>query len=159
MGIESVNIGMNSSDREHVCRVFETMLATSYHLYVKVQHAHWNVAGPHFQSYHLLFESIYTELAVAIDEIAERVRALGHFPHGSFTHFLEKSLLKDYTSAEPEKGGFLEQMLADHETLICFLREHLEGVEAVHDGASSDFINKRLMVSEKVAWQLRSHLA
>lgn len=158
MGSDSINIGLDHESRAVIGEVFETGLATTYHLYTKVQHAHWNVVGPHFQSYHLLFEEIYSELAQAIDEMAERMRALGHYPLGSLKAFLEKSLLADYSEATPDSQAFLEQMLADHETLICFFRQHLPRVEELHDGASSDFINKRLMVSEKVSWQLRSHL-
>ncbi len=158
MDQEAINIGLSAKDRQSVVDVFNTMLATSHHLYLKVQHAHWNIVSKHFQSYHLLFESIYEELAEAIDEMAERIRALGGFPHGSLKTFLDQSLLKDYVGGKQSDTSFLAEMLNDHETLIIFLRSHLKGVESVSDGASADFINKRLMVSEKVSWQLRSHL-
>ena len=153
-----MDIGISGKDRAKVVDVFEVALATSYHLYLKVQNAHWNVVSSHFQSYHLLFQSIYEELAEAVDETAERIRALGGYPLGSFKSFLAKSLLKDEEKARKSDKEFLLHMIEDHQKLIVFLRSHLKGVEEVSDGASSDFINKRLMVSEKVAWQIRAHL-
>lgn len=151
------SIGLSSKDREELSTILQKILASSYALYLKTQNFHWNVTGPAFQSYHLMFQAQYEELAEAIDEIAERIRALGFFPEGSFESFLKTSLIQDVkTVLSPMK--MIEILSHDHETLIRFLREKLPFAEKVEDGATADFINARLAIHEKTAWMLRSTL-
>lgn len=152
-----LKIGISKEEREKICEFFSTLLATSYALYLKTQFFHWNVESRHFYSYHLLFESQYEELAEAVDEIAERIRMLGSHAKGSFSAFAKESLLKE----EPDvcsDDQMIKKLVDDHEVVICFLRKNLAFVESCKDGASSDFINKRLAIHEKAAWFLRSHL-
>jgi len=102
-----------------------------------------------------MFQNQYEDLAEAIDEIAERIRALGYFPEGSFEAFAKNTLIEG-EKGRPKALEMIKQLLADHETLIQFLREHLPFVEKEEDGATADFINKRLSIHEKVLWILRS---
>jgi len=151
------NLNLKPKDREALCQILQGLLASSYALYLKTQNFHWNVTGPAFQSYHLMFQAQYEELAESIDEMAERIRALGFFPEGSFKSFTKTSLIKD---AEEVLAPLemIKCLLQDHETLIYYLREKLPFAEKVEDGATADFINSRLAVHEKTAWMLRSTL-
>lgn len=151
----NLNIAIEENQRKEVCSVLQKLLASSYALYLKTQNFHWNVTGVQFYSFHLLFQNQYEELAEAIDEIAERIRALGFFPAGSFSEFLKWTIIKDETKLRSAKE-MIEQLVNDHETLICFLREYIPLVEKIKDGATADFINKRLAIHEKTSWMLRS---
>lgn len=150
-------ISLKKEDREELCCILQKLLASSYTLYLKTQNFHWNVTGPDFHSYHLMFQSQYEELAEAIDEMAERIRALGYFPEGSFESFIKMSLIKGINKLLSSMK-MIEVLLHDHETLIGYLREKLPFSEQVEDGATADFINSRLAVHEKTAWMLRSIL-
>jgi len=154
----ALKIGLEEKDLETLAEILQQLLATSYALYLKTQQFHWNVTGPSFHPYHVLFQEQYEELAEAIDEVAERVRALGAFPEGSFEVFSKQSLVKSSSPVHPALK-MMEILLDDHETLIRFLREKLPLAEEVGDGATADFINKRLAVHEKTAWMLRSILS
>lgn len=150
-----LKISLKQSDRETLCDVLQCLLASSYALYLKTQNFHWNVTGPSFQSYHSMFQSQYEELAETIDEVAERIRALGHFPEGSFKGFADLSLLED-ANGVITPIEMIKTLLEDHETVICFLRGKLPVAEEFGDGATADFINKRLAIHEKTTWMLRS---
>jgi len=155
--IVELHIGLQSKEREDLCAILQGLLASSYALYLKTQNFHWNVTGPAFHSYHLMFQEQYEELAEAIDEVAERIRMLGEFPDGSFESFAKVSLVKCAKKVLPPLE-MIEALLRDQETVICYLREKLPYAEKVEDGATADFINKRLAVHEKTAWMLRSTL-
>lgn len=152
-----LNIHLKENDRKQIAEILQDLLASSYALYLKTQNFHWNVTGPSFPSYHVMFQNQYEELAETIDEIAERIRALGYFPEGSFESFSKRSLIEDEKKViSPTK--MIQILLQDHECLIRFLRESLPTVEKFLDGATADFINKRLSAHEKIAWMLRSIL-
>ncbi|CCB89279.1 Dps family protein [Simkania negevensis] len=155
--IVELHIGLQSKERGDLCEILQRLLASSYALYLKTQNFHWNVTGPAFHSYHLLFQDQYEELAEAIDEIAERIRMLGEYPEGSFESFTKISLIKCAKEVLPPLQ-MMETLLHDHETVIRYLRDKLPYAEKVEDGATADFINKRLAVHEKTAWMLRSSL-
>lgn len=158
MKSDSQSVNIDLPNREKVCEILHQLLASTYTLYLKTQNYHWNVLGPHFQSLHLLFQSQYEALAEAIDEIAERIRALGYFPSGSFEAFKKLTLLEEETGF-PKATEMLGKLLADHERLIQFLRHHFPIVEKEEDSATADFINERLTNHEKTAWMLRSTLS
>ena len=158
METDSVRVNIGLEEREKICNMLHRLLASSYALYLKTQNFHWNVTGPQFQTFHLLFQSQYEELAEAVDEMAERVRALGYFPEGSFTAFAKLSLIADQ-EGRPAAMKMIEILLADHETLICEMRKNLPFIEKLEDGATADFINKRLAFHEKTAWIFRSILS
>jgi len=152
-----VNIGLPEKDREKICTFLQKLLASSYALYVKTHNFHWNVTGPAFYGLHLFFEKQYEELAEAVDEIAERIRALGFFSEGSFSAFSRLSFIKDETDVLSHTK-MIKQLLEDHEALIRFLKESCAEVEKLNDGVTADLINARLSVHEKTSWMLRSVL-
>lgn len=156
--MEQLKIGLEAGERKKICDFLNKLLASTYTLYLKTQNYHWNVKGMHFFSLHILFEKQYEELAESIDEMAERIRSLGHFAEGSFESYAKLSVIKGDDS-RPSAPTMIENLLKDAEAIICFLRENLAFAEKVHDGATADFINKRLAVHEKASWMLRSHLA
>ena len=155
--ILNVDIALNEASRETISTFLQTLLATTFGLFVKTQNFHWNVTGVQFPSFHLLFQNQYEELFGAIDEIAERIRALGFFPKGSLQTFSHLSLVGDEEHLQ-SAIEMLHQLLKDHELVIKFLRDNLPFTEECEDGATADFINKRLAVHEKAAWMLRSTL-
>jgi starvation-inducible DNA-binding protein len=155
--VESDTIDINSDlkEREKIVEVLHKLLASTYALYLKTQNFHWNVTGLQFHDFHLLFQSQYEELALAIDEMAERIRGLGFFPEGSFKVFAELSIIDD----EPgrlEAMKMIKALLRDQETLIHYLREVQFVVKKCDDEVTVDFLITRLSVHEKTAWMLRS---
>lgn len=133
------------------------LLADSYTLYLKTHNYHWNVTGPMFNTLHTLFEAEYTELALAVDEIAERIRSAGARAPGSYREFSELSTVKEDTTA-PEARQMIENLAADQTTVAQVARRVVQAAEAAGDQASADLGVRRIAVHEKNAWMLRSHL-
>ncbi|MEO7511978.1 MAG: Dps family protein [Gemmatimonadaceae bacterium] len=148
---------MSKQSDKAVAEALSALLASSYTLYLKTQNFHWNVTGPMFTTLHRLFETQYTELAMAVDEIAERIRALDTFAPGSFSEFSKLSSVKEATG-RPAAKEMIQQLVADQETVAEAARRVIEAAEAVRDQASADLATRRLDVHEKHAWMLRSHL-
>jgi starvation-inducible DNA-binding protein len=140
-----------------VVEALSTLLATSYTLYLKTHNYHWNVSGPMFTTLHTLFETQYTELALAVDQIAERIRAVGAFAPGSYTAFAKLATVKEETG-HPEAKEMIQNLVADQEAVAESARRVILAAEAVRDQASADLATRRLDVHEKNAWMLRSHL-
>lgn len=133
------------------------LLATTYSLYLKTHNYHWNVTGPMFTTLHMLFETQYTELATAVDEIAERIRSLGAFAPGSFTAFAKLSTVEE-ENGRPDAKEMIRIITADQVAVADAAREVIEAAEAAGDQATADLGTRRLDVHEKNAWMLRSHL-
>lgn len=140
-----------------VVRELSTLLASTYTLYTKTQNYHWNVTGPMFTTLHTLFETQYTELAAAIDEIAERIRARGAFAPGSASAFSKLSTIGEDNGRAPAKQ-MISTLVGDQEKIGDVARRVIEAAEAVNDQASVDLGTRRLDVHEKNAWMLRVHL-
>ena len=154
-----INIGIKEEDRRKIADGLSRLLADSYMLYLKTHNYHWNVTGELFHPLHEQFEEQYTELAEAIDEIAERIRALGFKAPGSFKEFSELTSIEE----DDEKPAALEMVrrLAEaNETVIRTAREALKPCKGAEDDdeASIDLITQRLHTHAKAAWMLRSHL-
>ena len=145
------------SDRQTVVQPLERLLADSYTLYLKTHSYHWNVTGPMFTTLHTLFETQYNELALAVDEIAERIRAIGAPAPGSYTQFQERATVQEDTTV-PAAVDMIQQLVADHEAVAASGREVVRAAEAAGDDASVDLGVRRIDVHEKAAWMLRSHL-
>ena len=142
---------------EKVVAALERLLADSYTLYLKTHNYHWNVTGPMFNTLHTLFETQYTELALAVDEIAERIRALGARAPGSYSEFSAlTSIQEDPTS--PKATAMIEALSADQGTIVESARAVVQAADEVGDLASGDLGTRRIDVHEKTAWMLRSHL-
>lgn len=144
---------MKDKKLEKVADLLSHFLADTYMLYLKTQNFHWNVKGPHFYSLHKLFEEQYIELAAAVDEIAERIRALGAPTPATFTQFLQLSSLKE------DKGTLsaeqmLQKLTKDHETLAASATEMIPKAQHAHDEGTADLLIQRLKSHEKAAWML-----
>ena len=148
---------MSTRSNDKVVDALSTLLASSYTLYLKAQNYHWNVTGPMFGTLHDVFEEQYTELATAIDEIAERIRALGAIAPGSFSAFAEFSAVREETG-NPDAMEMVRVLMADNEAVAAAARQVIEAAEASGDHASEDLAVGRVSVHDKNAWMLRSHL-
>lgn len=148
---------MSQSERQAVIESLGVLLASSYTVYLKTHNYHWNVTGPMFTTLHTLFQTQYTELALAVDEIAERIRALGAFAPGSYSAFAKLSVVAE-ENGRPEAREMIRILVADQEALASAARRVIEAAESVRDQASADLATRRLDVHEKNAWMLRSHL-
>ena len=152
-----INIGIPEENRKEITKGLSRVLADSYTLYLKTHNYHWNVTGPMFQTLHTMFEEHYTELATAVDEIAERIRALGEFAPGSYTEFRELSSVKEATTV-PAATDMVKDLVESHETVARTARTVFEAAEAGNDEASLDILTQRITLHEKTAWMLRSLL-
>ena len=152
-----VNIGITKKQREAIAHELSKLLADSYLLYVKTHNFHWNVKGPMFQTLHLLFESEYTELAVAVDTIAERTRALGCPAPGSYKQFKKLSDIKEEEGV-PKAEQMIVQLVEGQETIVKTARAAIKVAQKAEDEPSVDLLTQRMQVHEKNAWMLRSLL-
>ncbi len=152
-----INIGISDQDRENITNGLSRLLADSYTLYLKTHNFHWNVTGPMFATLHQLFEQHYTELAMAVDEIAERIRALGYPAPGSYSQFHELASVQEETG-QPTANDMLHQLVADQETVVRTAREVIDLADFANDEPTSDLLTQRMHVHEKNAWMLRSLL-
>jgi starvation-inducible DNA-binding protein len=149
------NIGLSEDARAAVAEGLSRLLADTYTLYLKTHNFHWNVTGPNFASLHALFETQYTELAVAVDDIAERIRALGHPAPGTYGAFASLTSLKE-PEGVPSAAEMVRQLAADQETLVRTAREVLAVTSDMGDEVSAGLVTDRMSVHEKTAWMLRS---
>lgn len=152
------NIGIKEKDTQVVSEILNKLLADHNVLYTKVRNAHWNVEGPDFHAQHLFFEELYDELAELIDEIAERVRSIGHYAIGSLGEFLSLTQLSEDKPKDNKSLSYIKLLLADYESIIITIREDLDKIEKVGDAGTEDFLVGILEKLEKRAWMLRSHL-
>lgn len=148
---------MPKAPRSPVVTPLSRLLADSYTLYTKSHNYHWNVTGPMFTTLHTLFEQQYTELATAIDEIAERIRSLGARAPGSFSEFAALATVREDTGS-PAAKKMIQTLLADQEKVAQSARAVVEAAEAANDVATADLGTRRMDVHQKHAWMLRSHL-
>ena len=152
-----VNIGINQDNRKAISEELSKVLADSYMLYLKTHNYHWNVEGELFHSLHEQFEEQYLELADAIDEIAERIRALGYRAPGTFQEFNELTSIEE-DSEEPEALEMVRRLALGNEQVLRTAREALKPANDAEDEATVDLLTQRLNVHSKTAWMLRSHL-
>ncbi|MCH7889293.1 MAG: DNA starvation/stationary phase protection protein [Proteobacteria bacterium] len=152
-----IDIGIGDEDRRKIADGLSRVLADTYTLYVKTHGFHWNVTGPLFNTLHLMFEQQYTELALAVDAIAERIRALGHPAPASYAQFAELKSIDEETGV-PAAEEMIRQLTADQETVARTARSVFPIADAANDEATADLLTQRLLVHEKTAWMLRSML-
>jgi starvation-inducible DNA-binding protein len=131
------------------------LLADTYTLYLKTHGYHWNVEGPHFQQLHIQFMEQYTELWTAVDDLAERIRALGHYAPSSYSEMSAISTIKE-ESGKPDWKEMVINLAKGHEQLARTVREVLAIAEEVGDEATLDVVAPRLTLHEKTAWMLRA---
>ncbi len=157
MNTVAIDIGISTEDRAAIAQGLARVLADSYTLYLKTHNYHWNVTGPLFNTLHLMFEEQYTELAQAIDEIAERIRALGHRAPGSYREYAELTVIPEDEDT-PDAQTMIRRLVADQQALVRTAREVFPLADTAQDEPTVDLLTQRMQVHEKNAWMLRSLL-
>jgi len=153
-----INIGMTAEQREEIAAKLAALLADSYSLYLKTHNYHWNVTGPLFNTLHTMFEQQYTELAVAVDDVAERIRALGVKAPGSYSEFSRMTNIAEANGRETAED-MIRSLVEGQETVARTAREAFPTADAAHDEPTADLLTQRMQIHEKNAWMLRSMLA
>ena len=152
-----IDIGIAAKDRKQIADGLGRLLADSYSLYLKTHNFHWNVKGPMFQTLHVMFEAQYTELALAVDVIAERIRSLGAPAPGTFSDFARLGSIRE-TAGVPKATEMIRLLVEGQETVVRTARALFPAVEKAADEATADLLTQRIQVHEKTAWMLRSLL-
>lgn len=152
-----VSIGISDKDRKEIAAGLSRLLADTYTLYLKTHNFHWNVTGPMFQTLHLMFETQYNELALAVDQIAERIRSLGMPAPGTYKEFAKLSSIKE-PNGVPHAKEMIKQLVEGQEAVIKTARSLFPMVDDCNDEASADLLTQRMQLHEKTAWMLRSLL-
>jgi starvation-inducible DNA-binding protein len=152
-----MDIGISDKDRKEIADGLAHLLADTYTLYLKTHYFHWNVTGPMFNTLHLMFETQYTELALAVDLIAERIRALGEFAPGSYAAYSKLSIIKEANDV-PNANGMIKDLVDGQEAVARTARALFPVVERASDEPTADLLTQRLQIHEKTAWMLRSML-
>lgn len=152
-----IDIGIKKKDREAIAHGLSRLLGDTYTLYLKTHNFHWNVTGPMFQTLHLMFETQYNELALAVDLIAERIRSLGFPAPGTYKEFAKLSSIKE-TEGVPSATDMIRLLVEGQEAVARTARSVLPLVDKVNDEPSADLLTQRMQVHEKTAWMLRSLL-
>jgi starvation-inducible DNA-binding protein len=153
-----IEIGINEQDREAIASGLSKLLADSYTLYLKTHNYHWNATGPQFNTLHTMFEAQYTELAAAVDEIAERIRALGIRAPGSYKEFADLTSI-DEAIGEESAEEMIRQLVMGQESVVRTARAALPAADNANDEPSADLLTQRMQIHEKNDWMLRSMLA
>jgi starvation-inducible DNA-binding protein len=154
----NINIGIGEEDRAAIAQGLSRLLADTYTLYLTTHNFHWNVTGPMFNTLHQMFMEQYTELWNAVDGIAERIRALGHWAPGSYAAFASLSSIADAPKTPPKALEMVRQLQQGHETAARTAREVFAVAAQADDQPTTDLLTQRLEVHEKAAWMLRSLL-
>ena len=150
-----INIGINEKDREVIAQGLKCLLADSYTLYLQTHNFHWNVTGPHFRELHLMFEEHYTELATAVDDIAERIRTLDVAAPGTYKEFAKLSSIQEVDGV-PIATEMVKILLNGHEAVVKTCRKVLVSAQQADDESSAALVSDRMRLHEKTAWMLRA---
>jgi starvation-inducible DNA-binding protein len=153
----AIEIGVKPQDRKAIAQGLSHLLADTYTLYLKTHNYHWNVKGPMFQTLHLMFETQYNELALAVDAIAERIRALGYPAPGSYAEYSRLSSIKE-AKGVPAATKMISELVAGHEAVARTTHKAFPVVEKANDQPTADLLTQRMQTHEKTAWMLRSLL-
>lgn len=154
----NLNTGINENKVRDIAKGLSKLLAETYTLYLKTHKYHWNVTGPMFQTLHTMFETHYTALALAVDEIAERIRVMDVKAPGPYTEFAELSRVKEDSSKEIQAELMIKNLLQDHEQVVRTAKEILPILEGANDEGTNSLLGARIEFHEKTAWMLKSLL-
>lgn len=152
-----MDIGVTTKDRKEIAKSLSKLLADTYIIYLKTHNFHWNVKGPMFQTLHLMFETQYNELWMAVDTLAERIRALGEPAPGTYTEYAQLGTVKE-TAGVPHAKEMIKILVLDHEAVIHTAKQAFPVAEKGSDEATLDILTQRIQIHEKTAWMLRSML-
>ncbi|MGH1485436.1 MAG: Dps family protein [Cellvibrionaceae bacterium] len=150
-----IDIGIEEKERQIIAEGLGSLLADTYTLYLKTHNFHWNVVGPRFRELHLMFEEQYTELATAVDEIAERIRTLGFPAPGTYSQYADLSTINE-TVGVPSAEDMIQILTEDNETVVRTARKILPLAQDADDESTASLIADRMVVHEKTAWMIRS---
>ncbi len=150
-----MDIGIKEQDRKNIAQGLSHLLADTYTLYLKTHYFHWNVTGPMFNTLHLMFETQYNELALAVDLVAERIRALDVYAPGTYREFSKLASIKE-SEAIPKAQDMIAELVSGHEAVCRTARSVFPSADAASDEATADLLTQRLQVHEKTAWMLRA---
>ena len=154
---DMLDLGIPDNQRMAIAGGLSRLLADTYTLYLKTHNYHWNVTGPQFNTLHLMFEGQYTELALAVDLIAERIRALGEPAPGSYSAYAALATVKE-ADGVPSADAMIRELAADQATVVRTARAVFPAADEAHDEPTADLLTQRMQVHEKTAWMLRSLL-
>jgi len=155
--VTPIDIGISEKDGGRIVDGLARLLADNYSLYLKTHNFHWNVTGPMFQTLHVMFMEQYNELWLALDQIAERIRALGFPAPGTNSEFARLTSIKE-TAGVPDAREMVRLLVQGHEAVARTARKIFPAVEKANDQPTMDLLTQRLQVHEKTAWMLRSLL-
>ncbi len=155
--MSAVNIGLSNEHRQSMATELGIVLADTYTLYLQTHNFHWNVTGPQFRELHLMFEEQYTELAVAVDDLAERIRTLGFAAPATYAQFAKLSNIEE-SEGVPSASDMVERLTASNETVVRTCRKALKLAQDGDDESTAALLGDRMRVHEKTAWMLRSML-
>jgi len=150
--------GYNPKVSQKVADFLSVLLADEFVLYLKTRNAHWNVEGPDFHAMHVYFEEQYTELATIFDEVAERLRKVGHYAPATMAEYLELTHLTEQRKGKNDSMSYISELLNDYETIITYIREQVIALEDEIDQGTEDYVDALAEQHEKTAWMLRAHL-
>jgi starvation-inducible DNA-binding protein len=152
-----INTGIDEQSRKEIAEGLSRLLADTYSLYLKTHYFHWNVTGPMFNTLHLMFEGQYTELALAVDLVAERIRALGFPAPGSYSQYASLTSIPETTEV-PNANEMIKLLVEGQEAVVRTARSIFPAADAAHDEPTADLLTQRMQIHEKTAWMLRSLL-
>jgi starvation-inducible DNA-binding protein len=153
----AIDIGISEQDRKEIAQGLSHLLADTYTLYLKTHNFHWNVKGPMFQTLHLMFEAQYNELALAVDLVAERIRALDFPAPGTYREFGKLTSIAE-SEGVPNAQAMIRQLVDGQEAVVRTARSVFAVADRVNDQPTADLLTQRMQVHEKTAWMLRSLL-
>jgi len=152
------NIGIKEEHRKAVSEQLAKLLADEFILYTKTRNAHWNIEGPDFHAMHLFFEQQYNDLDEIMDNVAERIRKIGHYAPATLKQFLQLTHLTEKDDRKNDSPGYLKELLEDHESIIAFIRGNINPIaNEYQDVGTSDYLTGLMETHEGMAWMLRSH--
>lgn len=154
--MKPANIAITPETIKEIVKMLEKILADENILYVKLKSFHWNMLDKNFQEYHKFFDELAKDTSEKIDEIAERIRALGEFVNGNMATYLNNTQLQEDIAIKKSVSEMLSELLEDYETQIRTLREFVDKTEALGDMGTTDFLTGILIEKEKTAWMVRS---
>lgn len=155
----TTSIGISTDNLLKVAQVLSGILSDEFLLYLKTRNAHWNIEGPDFYNKHKFFEAQYQELDEIVDDVAERIRKLGHYAPATMKDYLQLTHLTELSRASNDSAGYIKELLADHESIIIRLRENINHLaNDLKDAGTSDYITGLMENHERMAWMLRAHL-
>lgn len=153
----AIDIGISEEDRKSIVEGLSRLLSDTYVLYLKTHNFHWNVTGPMFRTLHLMFEEQYNELALAVDAIAERIRALGFPAPGTYSTYAQLSSIKEEEGV-PAAEDMIRSLVQGQEAVTRTARSIFPLLDKVSDEPTADLLTQRMQIHEKTAWMLRAML-